>query len=83
MQYSEQQIKQKVQTLYQKSPTILMNVIIAKPKRTLLKDALARIVGVYSHFFQIEETSTGKTELHTILYSDLIIGQVEIPELGL
>ncbi len=59
-----------------------MDVSLSRP-RLVLKDAPAKILGVYPHIFQIEECSTGKIRRHILQYSDILTRQIIIAELEL
>ncbi len=75
-------IAAKVKALAETNPTIHMNVILTSPRITL-ENVQAKIVGVYPHIFQIEETSSGSVKRHTLQYTDILIGNVTIAELAL
>ncbi len=70
-----------IKSLYETNPDIHLDVTLSNPK-TLLKNSKAKIIGVYSHFFQVEEASDGKIKKHTIQYSDIITGRIAVCELN-
>lgn len=73
-------IKSKIKDLYENSPEIHINVMISHPK-TVIKNDVATIKGVYSHVFRIEEHSKDTPQCHTIQYTDIMTGRIEIAEL--
>jgi len=74
------QIKNGVQHLYETNPHIHLNVALSHPKLTLQNDPV-EIKGVYRNVFRIEEHSTGRPLCHTLQYTDVLTGQIEIVEL--
>ncbi len=77
MTHTEDEIRAKIQRIFEKNPNIRMNVNLRKPKLVLV-NASAVIKGVYPHIFQIEETSNGRLRTHTLKYTDIISGQIEV-----
>lgn len=73
-------LKRRIKYLYEKHPTIHINIKITSPKLHL-ENVPARIVGVYPNIFIISENSKGYEERHTLMYTDVWIGQIEILEL--
>ena len=73
-------IKQKIRILYEKHPTVHVNLQMTHPKIDL-KRAPAVICGVYPHVFRLQECTTGTTLCHTLQYKDILTGQIEIVEL--
>ena len=73
-------IKSGIAELYRKGEPIHVNVSLSHPKVSLKND-LARIVGVYPYVFRIEEKSSGAAKCHTLQYSDILTGNIEIIEL--
>lgn len=73
-------IREKIQKMYETNPQILINVKLSRPKVNLKNEAVT-IKGVYPHFFIIEEQSDGLAKEHTLQYSDILIGCVEIQNL--
>lgn len=70
-------IKDKIQRLYKTHPNIYINVSMTSP-RINLKNELVVIKAVYSHIFQIEERSSGSPKCHTLQYTDVLTGQIQI-----
>lgn len=70
-------IKAKIQNLYETNPQININVTLSRPKINL-KNEPVTIKGVYPHIFRIEENSSGRPIIHTLQYSDILIGYIEI-----
>lgn len=70
-------IRDKIQKLYHTDPHIRINVTLTR-SRIELKDEPVTIKGVYRHIFQIEEQSSGAPKTHTLQYSDILIGHIEI-----
>ncbi len=79
---TEVYIRTKITELFQSNPNIHMNVSLSRP-RLQLENAPAKILGVYPHIFQIEESSTGKVRRHILQYSDILTHQIVIAELEL
>ena len=73
-------IKNKIKHLYENNPEIHINVMINHPKTEITND-LATIKGVYSHVFRIEEYSKDRPQCHTLQYTDVMTGRIEIKEL--
>ncbi len=74
-------IKGQIQKLYQTNPHIHMDITLKKPKLTLISTE-ATLTGVFPNIFQIEECTTGRKRLHTLRYTDVMIGSVVIKELS-
>lgn len=74
-------IRDQLKKLQGSGSTVHMDVNMNHPKLHLT-NAAAKITGVYSHLFQIEEDSTGKIRKHTIQYNELLTKNVVILELG-
>ena len=70
-------IRAKLQRLYNTDPHIRINVALTNPKINL-KNEQVTIIGIYTHIFQIEERSSGSPKKHTLQYSDILIGHIEI-----
>ncbi len=68
--------KARVQTMYDRSPHIRLNIFLAHSK--IVQDAEATIIGVYRHCFCVEESSCGTPQRHTFTYADMLTGRVEI-----
>lgn len=74
-------IRSQIRRLYETDPNIHLNVTISHPK-TAVRNAPAVIKGVYRNLFLIQESDFGYPRYHSIQYAEVMIGQVEIPELG-
>ena len=74
-------IKGEIEKLYKTNPNIHVSLKLARPK-LIVKEAPAKITGVYRNIFQIEESDGGRPIRHTVQYGDVLIGQVKIRELG-
>lgn len=72
-------IKKRIEYLHKNHPNIHVNVKQAHP-RTSLANARATIVEVYPNLFILTETSKGYEERHTLKYSDVLIGLIDIVE---
>ncbi len=81
MIFSEERTRKQIEKLYKTNPEIHVNVSLSKPK-LVLKNAAAKIVGVYLHIFYIEENSTGRVRRHAIRYADVMPSGIEILELN-
>ena len=79
--YNVQQIRQRILERYQSDPEIRINVSLVQPKLQL-RNIPAKITGVYSHIFQIEETSSGHARRHTLQYTDVLTHNIEILDLS-
>lgn len=75
------EIRVKIQKLYQINPKIRINVTLTRPKIDL-KNEQVTITGVYPHIFQIEDKTGGITKNYTLQYSDILIGHIEILNLA-
>lgn len=73
-------IKKEIKALYEGQQKIHVNVTISHPKIDLKNDP-AKITGVYSNIFRIEEYSSGTPASHTLKYTDLLTKQIEIDEI--
>lgn len=73
-------IKKEIRTLYENNSQFHVNITISHPKIDLKKDP-AKITGVYSNIFRIEEYSNGAPASHTLKYTDLLTKQIEIEEI--
>jgi len=74
-----ERIRDEVAQLYKTKPDIHISIKTTRP-RVSVKNTPARIVGVYKNIFQIEESGL-HVKLHTVKYSDLLVGTVAITEL--
>ena len=70
-------IRAKLQRLYKTDPHIRRRVALTNPKINL-KNEQVTLPGIYPHLFQIEERSSGLPKKHTLQYSDILIGHIEI-----
>jgi len=78
--YSIDMLKRSIKRLYETNPHIHINVNLTNPK-THLENVPATIKGVYPNIFTITENSNGQEHSHTLMYTDVLIGQIEIIEL--
>ena len=74
-------IKSKIEERYRHDPHVHVNVSKNRPKIVVCNQP-AVITGVYRNVFQIEECSNGSPRRHTLQYTDVYIGQVEILEIS-
>ena len=74
-------IRAAVKALSDKDPHVHVNVSIKRPKISILNDP-AEIVGIYPNVFRLREHHDGCEKLHTVKYSDILTGQIEILELA-
>ncbi len=81
MLYSEEQMRKKIKKLYETNPEIHLDISLTKPK-LILKNAKAKIVGVYLHIFCIEEDSGRQTKRYSIRYADVMPGHIDVLELA-
>ena len=72
-------IKQRIKYLYESHPNIHVNIKLPHSKATLV-NAPATIEGTYPNIFVLVGNSKGYIERHTLKYSDVLIGNVEIIE---
>ncbi len=75
-----QDIRTAIEQLYKSDEQLHMNIRLRRPKLEL-ENAPARIIGVYPNMFRIEESHTGVRRTHSLLYTDVLIGQIDIMEL--
>ncbi len=78
--YSEETIRNHIKKLYETNPCIHVDVTLTRPK-VVLRGAEAKIIGVYRHFFQVEETSGGIVKRHSLQYTDIFMGNIRVLEL--
>lgn len=74
-------IKRKIKKLYETNPNVHINVKLTHPKLTV-NTTPAVIKGVYPNIFRIEENISGHPRCHTVQYTEVLLGQVNISELG-
>lgn len=74
-------IRAKVKALQDTDPHVHVNVSIKRPKINIFNDP-AEIIGVYPNVFRLREHHDGSEKTHTVKYSDVLTGQVEILELA-
>lgn len=72
-------IKSRIRRLYESGKEVCVNISLPLQKISL-KNARVKITGVYSHIFRIEENESGKKHTHTLQYSDVLLGNIEIVE---
>lgn len=70
-------IKDNIRNLYKTHPKIYINVSMTSPRISLNNEVVV-ITGVYPHIFQIEESSSGLAKRHTLQYTDILTGQIQI-----
>lgn len=73
-------IKKEIKAFYDNKQEIHINISISHPKVELTRNP-AKITGVYSNLFRIEEYSKGSPATHTVKYSELLTKQIEIVEI--
>lgn len=78
----EEYIKKKLARLLENDPCVHISVR-ATHSKILADNAEAKIVGVYSNIFRVEEESMGYKRFHAFQYADIITGAVEVKELGI
>lgn len=78
--YELQQIRQRISERYRSNPNIHINVSLRQPKLHL-NNVPVKITAVYQHIFQVEETSSGRTERHALPYTDVLTHDVELLDL--
>lgn len=69
-----------VKKLYSSNSGIHLNINMTHPK-VQLNNISATIKGVYPHFFMVEESENPEHPSHTLTYSDVLTGLIEIKEL--
>ena len=73
-------IRSKVMTLRERDPHVHVNVSITRPKVSIRNDP-AGILDIYPNVFRLRECHGGTEKIHTVKYSDILTGQIEIIEL--
>lgn len=73
------EIKRRIEYLRDNHPNIHVNVKQTHP-RASLENVPATIVEIYPNLFVLSEMSKGYEERHTLKYSDVLIGNIEIIE---
>ena len=73
-------IKSGIKKLFDTGAYIHVNISMTRPK-LIVKNASVKIVGVYPHMFQVEETAGERPARYSLQYNAVLIGQVVIPEL--
>ncbi len=73
-------VKKEIKLFYDNGQEIHVNISISHPRVELTNNP-AKITGVYSNLFRIEEYSKGTPITHTVKYSELLTKQIEITEL--
>lgn len=74
-------IKRKIKQLYETNPNVHINVKLTHPKLRV-NSTPAVIKGVYPNIFRIEEYVSGHPRCYTVQYAEVLLGQVNITELG-
>ena len=72
--------KKGVRWLYEKHPSVHLDVSFTHPKLHLENDPVV-IKGVYANFFRIEEYSSGHAQCHSLQYADVLTGHIRMHEL--
>lgn len=75
-------VRSRIQALYETNPNIHVNVILRRPHKIRLNNLPVVIKGVYSHMFQVEDSSDGGPKLYMHQYSDIVTRDIEILELS-
>lgn len=75
-------IRQRIKELHDSYSAIHINLSLTRP-RVCEQNVEATITGVYPNFFIVEESHTGIRRSHSIQYTDIYIGKIDIPELYL
>ena len=73
-------IRERIRSLANADYEIHLNVSLTHPKVDL-HNVKAKIIGVYPHLFQIQE-SDEKGKKHTLQYADILMRRIEIIELN-
>ncbi len=73
-------VRAQIRRLYQSNPEIHLDVSLKNPK-IILENTTATITGVYSHIFQIEESTSGRPQQHILQYADVLTHSIVIHEL--
>ncbi len=76
-----EQIRKEIKALYHQNPNIHVDIATTHPK-LILKQAPARIMGVYANVFRVQEMGTAYPICHSLQYADVLIGRVKIHELN-
>lgn len=79
---SVESIKEKIKELYESKKEIHLTISLNRPK-IRVDNAQAKIEGVYPFTFRVEEFSSGFRKIHTLQYTDVMLNQIEIPELNI
>ncbi len=74
---SIEKVRDLIKDYYSNGKNLRLNVNISKQK-VHLKEVEAKILGVYSNVFRIEDLSCGKHNCYTLQYTDVILKQIEI-----
>ena len=75
------EIQSKIQQLFNTNPNIHVSKFLSNPKIAIVNKP-ARIIGVYSHIFQIEYEERDLIRTLTIQYPEILTKQTEIAELN-
>lgn len=79
---SLESIQQQIRRLCQTDPHVHLTVKVSRPKLSVT-NVPAVIKGVYRNLFCVEESTCGYPRMHSIQYTEVLIGQVVIAELKL
>ena len=78
--YELEQIRRRISERYRSDPNIRINVSLRQPKLRL-SNVPVKIMGVYRHIFQVEETSPGQPKRHALQYPDVLTYSIELLDL--
>ena len=74
------EIQNRICQLFNTNPNIHVSKFLHNPKIAIVNKP-AKIIGVYSHIFQIEYEENGMLRTLTIQYPEILTKQIEIAEL--
>lgn len=74
-------LKKRIKYLYEKHPNIHLNINLTHPTFHL-ENVSVTIRGVYPNIFVVSEANKGREGQHTLSYTDVWIGQIEVVELN-
>ncbi len=73
-------IKAKLEELLKTNPNINISLRFQSPRLTV-ENSPAVLKGVYRYIFQVEENTGRLPRVHSIKYTDVLVGRVKIQEL--
>ena len=74
-------IKDGIKGLFETNPNVHVTLKLKRPK-VIVEDSLAKIVGVYNNIFQLEEIGKEHPTRHTVLYTEVLTGNITVRELN-